>query len=93
VLNIFYCVKKIKKNYNLQLVVFCFRAYNKAKNKIIKKGDIVTTIWTEMSYRKFDQETDRERLRKEYRSEYQQQENDNLYKQLEQWGYETEDEC
>lgn len=53
----------------------------------------MTTIWTEMSYRKFDQETDRERLRKEYRSEYQQQENDNLYKQLEQWGYETEDEC
>lgn len=53
----------------------------------------MTTIWTEMSYRKFDQEADRERLHKEYRSEFQQQENDNLYKQLEEWGYEMEDEC
>lgn len=46
-----------------------------------------------MSYRKFEREDDSERLRKEYRSEFNKQEIDDLYIQLEEWGYEMEDEC
>ena len=64
--------------------------------KLVKGGyceQAVNKLWTEMSYRKFEREDDSERLHKEYRSEFNKQEIDDLYIQLEEWGYEMEDEC